>query len=997
MSRNAFRAICLAALAVAVVLLAPPARAGTTGKLTGRVTNERKEPLAGVNVRIEGLRLGAATDESGNYFIIGIPAGTHTVRANLLGQSPFVAENVRIMPDYSTTLDITMRTEAVQLGEVRVEAERPLLQKDATGTTRFLTSDDIQKLPTRGYRDAAAQQTGVVSYRPQFATEEAQNSPTLIVRGGRPNETAYYVDGFSQQDPLTGTSNTSISNNSIEEVVVLTGGFNPEYGRVMSGAVNVITREGSKVYSGSLEAVSDVLGGSWLGSSRTDYNVYDASLGGPVIPGNEDLSFFVSGERRWQGDRSPSWMAGGFERELGTMGLDDRRLPANGASGYTFQGKLNWQPTDQMTVKVGGLGSQEDWRQFLDSYLFDLSHAPRYLDRSESYFTSFNHVLSKRTFYNLAANYNLTQRKRGDGVAFDNLDPQYEVVGSYSGDDGEGGTTTAPLIASEDGTIVSPGGYYRQVNPRFDLTVPMFWSDGHVWDDYLQRRSEYMGAQGAITSQVDPHHQIKAGGDFQYHTLRLYDHYFPVQLGGDTPNLVDYDGYGYNQEVTYKDVFVRDITDGDTTYSGLTRVVDRVKLTNSNDGRDGAKHPKVWSLYAQDKYEREGVVVNGGLRYDYLNVDTPALKSDARPLDPDYTGSSSLDAGDLVDNKTYSRLSPRLGVAFPVTPVTLLRINYGQFYQQPNLQDLYVSYRFLEHKVQSGGYFVGFGNPNLRPERTTAYEVGVAHQLTDNVRLDVTAYYKDVKDLVEIATIPSFPNQFSSYRNRDFATLKGVDIGFKMRPINHISADLSYSLSYAQGTGSVSNTQSNIAWTASQPPRMTSPLDFDQRHKLALNLDYRLAKGEGPVIAGVHPFEDFGVNVLYNVASGTPYTPTKVYNEVTLAAVSTEPAGPLNSRYGPWTNSVDVKATRGFKVGGLDCEAYVWVLNLFDTRNAVTVYGSSGDAATTGWLDTADGQTYLATAADAGYDGRYLYDLAQNNPNNYTNPRLVRFGFRTNF
>ena len=187
-------------------------------------------------------------------------------------------------------------------------------------------------------------------------------------------------------------------------------------------------------------------------------------------------------------------------------------------------------------------------------------------------------------------------------------------------------------------------------------------------------------------------------------------------------------------------------------------------------------------------------------------------------------------------------------MAFPVTALTVLRFNYGQFYQQPNLQDLYVSYRFLQHKVQSGGYFVGFGNPNLRPERTTAYEVGVAHQLSDNARLDVTAYYKDVKDLVEIATIPSFPNQFSSYRNRDFATIKGVDIGFKMRPINHISADVSYSLSYAQGTGSVSNSQGNIAWTASQPPKMTSPLDFDQRHKLALNLDYSLGKGEGPLV-----------------------------------------------------------------------------------------------------------------------------------------------------
>ena len=288
------------------------------------------------------------------------------VRANLLGQAPYVADNVRILPDYSTTLDITMRTEAVQLAEVRVEAERPLLQKDATGTTRFLTSEDIQKLPTRGYRDAAAQQTGVVNFRLNI-DNEAQNSPTLIVRGGRPNETAYYVDGFSQQDPLTGTSNTSISNNAIEEVVVLTGGFNPEYGRVMSGAVNVITREGTKDYFGALEAVTDVLSGDWVGAPKTDYNVYDASFGGPVIPGNEDLTFYVSGERRWQGDRNPAFMPDVFKSDLEDRGLStDRAAQQQRLRATRFQGKLNWQPTDQLTFKAGGLGSQEDWRQFLN-------------------------------------------------------------------------------------------------------------------------------------------------------------------------------------------------------------------------------------------------------------------------------------------------------------------------------------------------------------------------------------------------------------------------------------------------------------------------------------------------------------------------------------------------------------------------------------------------------------------------------------------------------
>ena len=437
--------------------------------------DEKKQPLAGVNIRLEGLRLGTASDESGNYFIIGVPAGAYVVRANLLGQAPYVADNVQIAPDFTTTLNITLRTEAVQLAEVRVEAERPLLQKDATGTTRFISSADIQKLPTRGYRDAAAQQTGVVNFRLNI-DNESQNSPTLIVRGGRPNETAYYVDGFSQQDPLTGTSNTSISNNAIEEVVVLTGGFNPEYGRVMSGAVNVITREGTKKYSGALESVTDVLAGNWVGAPATDYNVYDASFGGPVLPGKDDLTFYVSGERRWQGDRGPTFMPSVIKNDLESRGLSANRLPSNSASGYTLQGKLNWQPSDKLTFKAGGLGSQEDWRQFLDSYLFDLSHAPRYLDRSQSYFTSGNYVQSKQTFYNLAVNYNLTERKRGDGVAFDNLSPQYQEAA-----DPEHGQ----VIVSQDGDLVTPGGYFRTTNPRFDLTVPQFWNDGHVWDDYL--------------------------------------------------------------------------------------------------------------------------------------------------------------------------------------------------------------------------------------------------------------------------------------------------------------------------------------------------------------------------------------------------------------------------------------------------------------------------------------------------------------------------------
>jgi outer membrane receptor protein involved in Fe transport len=960
MRRTATWAVA-AALIMATTVLVPVSHAGTTGKLTGLVKNEKGQPVVGANIRIEGLRVGALSDDDGRFLLLGIPAGEYPVRANLLGYAPFMAAHVAITPDFTTELNIELKTQAVQLGEVRVEAERPLLQKDATGTTRFLSAADIRKLPTRGYRDAAAQQTGVVNFKLNI-DNETQNQNTLIVRGGRPNEVAYYVDGFSQQDPLTGTSSTSISNNAIEEVVLLTGGFAPEYGRVMSGAVNVITREGGGKYFGSIEGLTDNLAGDWVKAPKTDYNIYDASLGGPVVPGHDNLTFYFSGERRWQRDRDPSFLPPVMQNELTAEGLDPGVKPSNSSAGWTYQGKVAWQLNDQATVKIGSLGSSDDWQQYANTYLFDQAHMPRYEDRNRSYFGTLNHALTPRTFYTVGLSYFQTERKRGDGVHFDDL-----------------------------------GAYYRDPNPRFPITLPMFWSDGHVFDDYLQRKSSYIGGQGSYTSQVNPHHQLKMGADFQRHTLRFFNHYFPVQLGGylDNANLVDWDGYGY-------DILPITVPSQDTLarIAHPDSIVDVRLVENSDKSRDGPKHPKTWSVYAQDKFEREGVIVNGGLRFDHINVDTPALKSEKFPLgNPDATGNiaDSLEAQDLQTNRTYTRISPRLGVAFPVDEKTILRFNYGQFYQQPNLQDLYVSYRFLQHKIRTGGYFVGFGNPNLKPELTTAYEMGVARQMADNVRLDVTAYYKNVRDLVEITGIGSFPNGFSSYRNRDFATIKGLDIGFTMRPINHISANLSYSLSSAQGTGSVSNSQGNIAWQATETPKQTSPLDFDQRHKLSMNMDFRLGTGEGPIWGGHRWFENTGINVLFNVTSGTPYTPTFSFDEVTLAAVTGVPSAPLNSRYGPWTSNFDVKGSKGFAVSGLRFEGFVWVLNLFNSKNALTVYTSSGSAETTGFLNTEDGQTFVKTAEAAGEDGLGLYRLAENNPNLYSNPRLVRFGLRASF
>ncbi len=936
----------LTALAVGLAL-ALPAFAGTTGKLTGRVTDEKKQPLAGVNIRIDGQRLGAITDDAGEYFIIGIPGGRHIVRVNLIGYAPHTVENVEVTPDFSITLNAVLKTEAVQMNEVVVTAERPLLQRDATGTARFISASDIQKMPTRGYRDAAAQQTGIVNFKRQIDTE-SQNGNTLITRGGRPNETAYFVDGFSQQDPLTGTSTTSINNDAIEEVVVLTGGFGAEYGRIMSGAVNVVTREGRKNYFGTLETVTDALAGSWIGAPVAGYNVYAGSFGGPIMPKYDKLTFYASAERRWLQDRNPSSLSATYEDAVAAFGGRDGLKPNNTSGGYTFQGKLAWQLNDAMDLKASALGSEEQWQEYLHAYLYNRDHTPRYYDRNESFNSTFTHTMSQKTFYNVGVNYFSTVRKRGDGVHFDRLVEYLRPAG----------------------------------NVQYDTDLPYFFSDGHVFNNYLQRDSEHWGAQASATSQVNRHHQLKFGADYQRHTLRFFQHYRPTNAtqSGD-PNEVDWDGYGYGLGVR------RDA-------SGNVIAIDVNEL---NDGPDGAKHPITYSAFMQDKFEREGVIVNAGLRFDFIDVDTPALKDELAPL-----GDATADPGniegvletrDLENNKTYARLSPRLGVAFPVDEKTQLRFNYGLFYQQPNLQDLYVSYRFLEYKILDGGYFVPFGNPNLRPERTTAYEVAVARQIGERARLDVTAYYKDVKDLVEITQIRSNPKGFTSYRNRDFATIKGVDIGFAMRKTNHLAAAFSYSLSFAQGTGSVSNTQANIAWTGSEAPKQTAPLDFDQRHKMSVSLDWALGKGEGALLGGFRPFEELGINVLFNVASGTPFTPTEVYDEVTIANVNSNPTGSLNSRYGPWTTALDLKAARAFHMGNSKLELFLWALNVFDSNNPIGVYTSTGSPTSTSYAETETGRDQLG-AVPGGVE---TYDLAQNNPNIFSNPRLVRFGVRASF
>lgn len=934
--------------------------AGTSGKISGVVTDQMTgDPIAGAVVRVVGTSLSAVTDAEGRYTILNVPVGKHTLMASMLGDEespaetelllfqPIEVKDLKVSVDLDTQTDITLSSKSVEMGTIVVIAERPVVIKDRTASLRIVESDQIQSLPTRGYRDIVALQPGVV----------VRTGNQLNVRGGRTSEVAYFVDGFSQQDPLTGVSTTQINNNDLEEVSIVTGGFNAEYGWIASGAVNVTTKSGSDKLSGTFESVTDN-----FQANSYDYNVYNGSLSGPLTGITNDVKFIASAERRYRGDRTPASASFGD-------------LPDDQEAGWTFHGKLNAKLSKSTELRFGGLTSEDKWDQFINEWRFNSEHMPRVEDKNQSLYATFEHVMSPKTFWTLSTNYFLTERERGDGMYFDNLWAYGRPGASgrfdetalfYAWDDINGPTETEDTV----------------INGR---TYTIRGDESAVFNRYLHRKSSYVGGKFDLTSQVTQFHETKAGVEFQRHTLRRYQNLSPTRIWlEDLGGFDDIDRYGYN-------------------------------LTGEEEdgGLQGAKNPVTMAAYVQDKFELDGMIINAGLRLDYLDVNTKRLRDETNPLDPDgfakdpnatreqKQAAQELDASDLEDSRPETAVSPRLGLAFPVAEGSVFHASYGRFMQRPDLQNLYVSYDFLEYKIKNGGYFFPFGNPNLRPERTIAYEVGWTRQLGTNSSVDVTAYYKDIKDLTQVVNQQANPYSFSSYRNTDFGTIKGAEVRFGMRRTRHVGLQASYSLSEATGTGSTPNSQQNIAWLATDQPLTPSPLDHDQRHKLVGILDLHLGPNEGLSLGNWKPFENTGFNATFQAGSGFPYTPTQVWNEVTLTSSLSPLDGSVNSRYSGWRMQMDVKATKSFLFSGAQFQFSLWVINLFNNENALTVFRSTGLPNSTGWLETPEGEKFLGAYSDihdsSGLTGEKKYRLRENDPNNYDVPRQIRAGLKLSF
>ncbi len=267
--------------------------AGQTGKIAGRVVDASTgESLPGVNIMIEGTTLGAATDVDGDFIILNIPPGTYAVVASMLGYKETRISNVKVAVDRTTRVDFKLEPTTLELGEtIEVEAKQPLIQKDLTATAASVSAREISTMPVESFKEVLQLQAGVV----------VDNRGEFHIRGGRSNEIAYLIDGLSVTDPFSGKMAVNVDQNSIQELKVISGTFNAEYGQVMSGIVEVVTKDPENQFDFGMSAY---LGDYFSTHDDLFYNIEDVNptsiynlqlyLTGPLPIARNKLSYYLS-------------------------------------------------------------------------------------------------------------------------------------------------------------------------------------------------------------------------------------------------------------------------------------------------------------------------------------------------------------------------------------------------------------------------------------------------------------------------------------------------------------------------------------------------------------------------------------------------------------------------------------------------------------------------------------------------------------------------------
>jgi hypothetical protein len=982
--------------------------AGTTGKIKGKVTdNKTGEPLVGVNVLVIGTNFGAATDVNGVYTIDFLNPGVYEVRASYLGYQTVTTSNVRVNADLTTEIDFQLPPSGIQVEEVTIVAQRPLVNKSNTNAIRVTTNEDIEALPIRGINNIAALTPGVI-----------QQNGVLYVRGGRQDETGYYVEGANITNPVSSLalgprnsgSMVNVPQDAVEEISVQAGGYTAEFGGANAGIIRSELKSGGPQFKASLQYITD----NWTFKSKSDryngaqnlgtysygYNDITATLSGPLFSNN--IKFFGLFENTAQADRAPQY-APGFN--LGTfadptngdtvnLALPGGAFPGNrsdlysGAATFTF----DFNPT---IIRTYGTYTTEKHNVGASTFtMFDLNRLPLSKNYNGVLGIKLNHILSDKAYIELNASYTFNGGKTYDPILGEN----FLTYGDGSVNAAAGVPWIYPASQTNRGNYDVPSSYTFYSTWGFaPPNAPLINSSATGVTTFRKFENDNLDLSAALADNVNEQNALKIGGEIQIMTIRNYQtrNVNYAQLIANNPDksvqamLIQQgiNNYGY-------DVF-------GGSYSG------------SSDYSTGsiAPHKPIFAgAYVEDRLEYQNLLVNAGLRFDYIKTDQQTFVDPSRPdevFDP--VTLDIIHPENLKTTSAFTSISPRLGFSFPITDRTIFHAQYGKFVQQPSLNDLYIGPYQLAYLINPNA---GLFNPapwglDLRPTRTTQYEIGFTQQISNTASFDITAYYKDISDQVVfgqqsvLASTGWRPYQILV--NGDYATTQGIEIDFNMRRTERFLVNGSISFQNAKGTGDSPFANAGEFGAAIQnqifTPKYIVPLAFNHAINGSLNIDYRFGKDDGPSI-----LQQFGASVLITFSSGHPYTMGTIKSPGTsnpATGVDTRNRYAIeaqNASVTPSNFNVDLRLDKTVVLmDRLSANIFIQVQNLFNSKTAVDVYSATGSAATDGFLTDPN----LTGYTNVQKYGQQYADAYQSLNLDYsglwTTPRQIRLGIRLDY
>ncbi len=793
-------------------------QAGTTGKVVGQVTQANTgAPLHGANVMLESTTLGAATTEDGRFTLHRVPPGTYALTVSMIGFNDVRVEGVRVRIDLTTRIDVTTEPAVLGLEGVTVVAQAPIVQRDVTYSQVNISAEEIASLPVEEFEDLLAVQAGVV----------VGAGGGLHIRGGRSNELAYMIDGVPVTDPLFQGIAAEIENNAIQELQLISGTFNAEYGQAMSGVVNIVTKDGSyEDYSGSLRL--DV-GDYWSG----DTAIYGRPISEFNMSGLRDVQASVSGPLPLLGGRGAVFLSGrlnsdegylygerrflthSFVRVTDPVGWDldslggGEYVPMNWVDQVSGQGKVSLRPTHRTKLSLNLMSSNTRFRSYAHKFKWNPDGDYRRFRTNRSLIAKIEQGLSAATY--LIASYALAERASWNYVFRNPVDSRYNVD---------------PRVFSE-----APG-------ERFYI--------GGIRMGQARSQSLVQTVMLEMASQVNPSHQIKLGAEVR--AAELGQKFLTIRYDQQTDYKPQVDSLGLNFD----------------TYTKL---------------------PGQYAGYLQDKIEYLDLVINIGLRFDHFQPDGVTLSDPADPnyLEPlkpihqyfDEDGDGAISVAEMrSDNEQTDedrlvywfkpvgakrQLSPRVALAFPISDRGVMHFSYGHFFQIPPNVFLYVNPDF---EVADGG-ITTLGNADLEAERTTQYEVGFKQQLGADMGISLTGFYKDIRNLLGTQIHDTFAagTRYALYINREYGNVQGITVALTKRPSGIISGRLDYTYAVAEGSASDAAAAYFDALNGNEPEKQVVPLDWDQTHTLNATVTFR---GSG----------DYGLSFIGSYGSGLPYTPS---------------------------------------------------------------------------------------------------------------------------